>query len=295
MSPEFAALRQMLRDSPLPRDLTELRAAYEAMGVQFPLPAGVVPVRRSLGGRPCEWIEPASGAQPSRVILYLHGGGYCIGSPASHRHMGPEMAALTGAATALLDYRLAPEHLFPAAIEDAVSAYRELLESYDANTIALAGDSAGGGLVMALVADLARLGLPQPACAYCMSPWLDLNCESETIALKAAEDPLASGELLKEMAARYLGPASPSHVLASPILADLSKAPPILIQVGTAEVLLGDALALTRDLGYAGRSVQLDIWKDMIHVWPWFFPNLPEGREALNRGCEFIATHFNNQ
>lgn len=289
VSEAFAALRDQLMASPMPLELSAMRSAYDGMGAAYPLVEGVAMRPATLGGRPCEWFEPKGGVRRRSVVLYLHGGGYAIGSLASHRHMGGGIAARTGAAAVVLDYRLAPEHRFPAAVEDAVAAYRELLATFDPAQVAVAGDSAGGGLVMALLARLAQLGEPAPACAYCISPWVDMAADDEMMDLKAAEDPLASQAVLRLMADRYLGDGDRRDPLASPVLANLSDAPPVLIQVGSAEVLMGDSLRLAAALGKADRSVRLEIWPHMVHVWPWFFPSIPEGRAALDDGCAFIV------
>ena len=285
-SDENAALIQGLRDNPILGEITAMRTAFDAEGAAQALPEGIAEREALLGGRASVWFE---GGVSDRVVLYLHGGGFAIGSPTSHRHLVGLLAKLAGCAVVIPDYRLAPEHTFPAALDDAVAAYRELLETYPAPHIALAGDSAGGGLVVALIAALNQERLPQPACAYCISPWVDLECSSASLAAKAAQDPIGSAEALTMLGQMYLGGADARHPLASPVRADLRGAPPMLVQVGSAEVLLDDSIEPARVLGHADCSVRLEIWRDMIHVWPLHFPQLPEGREALEAGAAFIA------
>ena len=286
-SDENAVLIQGLRDNPGLGEIAAMRTAFDAEGAAQTLPDGITERGALLGGRASVWFE---GDASDRVVLYLHGGGYAIGSPTSHRHLAGLLAKLAGCAVVVPDYRLAPENCFPAAIDDAVAAYRELLETYSASRIALAGDSAGGGLVVSLIAALNEEKLAQSACAYCISPWVDLECCSASLGAKAAQDPVGSAEALTMLGQMYLGGGDAGHPLASPVHADLRGAPPMLIQVGSAEVLLDDSIELARVLGHADCSVRLEIWRDMIHDWPLYFPTLPEGREALEAGAAFIAS-----
>lgn len=284
-SEEHAVLVKALRENPVLGEIEQMRTTFDAEGAAHSLPDGITERKTELGGRPCSWVE---GETTGGVVLYLHGGGYAIGSLSSHRHVAGLFASLTGLAVAVLDYRLAPENCFPAAIDDAAEAYREILEKFPAHDIAVAGDSAGGGLAVALVAKIGELGLEQPAAVYCVSPWVDLRCELGSVSSKAAQDPVGSADALKMLGEMYLGGADASHPLASPIWADLSGAPPMLIQVGSAEVLLDDSIELARVLGHADRSVRLEIWRDMVHDWPLYHPQLPEGREALANGAAFL-------
>lgn len=287
-SPEFQALCERLRSKPPLGDLGEMRVAFDREAADYPLPEGVEETAGRLGGRDCVWFTRGRRGRNEEAILYLHGGGFVIGSPASHRHIGAELCVQTGAGAVLVDYRLAPETPFPGALDDALAAYRELLEQFSPERIAVAGDSAGGGLAVGLIAALTQQKLPQPAVVYCMSPWVDMACGSESMTSKAGRDPVASGEVLRELAGLYVGAENRGHPLASPLHADLSEAPPMLIQVGSAEVLLDDAINLARALARADRSVRLDVWGDMIHVWQLYHPEAPEGREALAAGAAFI-------
>ncbi|PKB13288.1 acetyl esterase/lipase [Novosphingobium kunmingense] len=291
-SPEFTALVDQLFASPFPPEFPEMREAYLAMGDMLPLPAGVTVEKIQLGGCPCEWV---SSAAPGRgTILMLHGGGYCIGGPGSHRHQAAEMALQTGARVALLDYRLAPEHPYPAGLNDALAAYLELSRAAENGPIALAGDSAGAGLAMALLARILSNGHPVPACVYCMSPWVDLTDRATSRTLKASVDPLASSALLDKMASAYAGDLDFADPLVSPVSANFRGAPPTYIQVGTAEVLMDDAINLAKTLADADVDVDLEIRAHMIHVWPWHFPMIPEGRDAIGRACGFITRHLSS-
>lgn len=284
---ELLVLRRQIEEAPITADLHESRAAYEAMAGQFPLPEDVRIDVWALGGVPAE-RHTSTKSSRAGAILYLHGGGYVIGSLGTHRHFVAELSRQSGLDAFAIDYRLAPEHLYPAAIEDAVSAYRALLQLYEPHSIAVAGDSAGAGLVMAMLLSLRDQGLAQPACAYAISPWVDLAATGNSIETKAGEDPLASKELLLLMAERYLGGADPKMPLASPIYADLTGLAPILIQVGSAEILLDDSTRLAAAAGAAGVSVRLEIWPEMIHTWPVFYPVLSAGRKAIAKAIEFI-------
>lgn len=291
-SEDLKALRAQLQAAPFSEDLLEARSAYEGMGLNFPVGDKVQIYARQLDDCSAEVIAPDQGADTGAVVLYLHGGGYSLGSCNTHRHVAAEICRQTGARVWLLDYRLAPEHPLPAALEDSVAAYRHLLRTAPPGRIALAGDSAGAGLLVATLASLPAAGLAMPAAAYCMSPWVDMRCNSESMTLKSSEDAVATPSLLRLMASRYLAGGNPHDPRASPVLADLSGLPPMLIQVGSAEVLLDDAVLLARTLGIAGVEATLEIWPEMVHVWQCFYPVLPEGHAALRKGCGFITSRL---
>ena len=192
-----------------------------------------------------------------------------------------------------IDYRLAPEHPFPAAVEDAVTGYRFLLSrGFSASDIAVAGDSAGGGLAVALLVSLRDAGLPLPACVWCSSPWVDLEGIGGSMTAKAAVDPMVQLPYLMELAAAYLGGADSRTPLAAPLYADLRGLPPMLIQVGSAETLLDDAVRLANVTGAADVRVRLDIWPDMIHVWQLFYQQVAAGRRALAEAGAFIRSNW---
>jgi epsilon-lactone hydrolase len=292
---DLADLRRQMVENPFPRDLQAARQAYENMALQFAVPSSVGRSSGSLGGRPCDWYGMDNRGAPNRIVLYFHGGGYSIGSLKTHAHIAAELSRQTGAAVALLDYRLAPEFSFPAAVNDALAASRELLDLFPAATIAFAGDSAGAGLAVATLVNLERCQLPQPACAYCMSPWVDMTCGGNTMTSRAAFDPLLSRDLLGMLADWYLSETDSREPLASPIYADLRGVAPLLIQVGSAEVLLDDAVGLARAAGNADVNVSLEIWPNMFHGWQAFFPVFETGRDALTRGATFVRNQMNMQ
>ena len=247
--------------------------------------------RVNAGGVPAEWVS-AEGSAADRAVLYLHGGGYIIGSVRTHRVLMAGLSKASGARVLGLEYRLAPEHPFPAPVEDAEAAYRWLLaEGYDAANIAVAGDSAGGGLTVSVMVQLRYLGLPMPGAAVCFSPWVDLEGVGESMDTNAEIDPMVQREGLSFMAEVYLGGCNPRAPLAAPLYADLQGLPPTLIQVGSAETLLDDSTRLADRTRAAGVDVRLDVWEDMIHVWQLFAPMLPEGWEALAQAGEFIERH----
>lgn len=289
---EITALRTALGQIPPGLPLPQLRAAYDAIGGQFPLPADVQRTSTDAGGAPGEWTATPE-ADPSKAILYLHGGGYVIGSLASHRHLAAELGRLAGARTLAIDYRLAPEAPFPAAVDDALAAYRHILSlGISPSSIAIAGDSAGGGLTVATLMAAREAGLPQPACGLCISPWVDLEAVGASMTTKSAEDPMVQKEALVAWAQAYLDGASPKTPLAAPLHGDFRGLAPLLIQVGSAETLLDDAVRLAGAAGAAEVPVQLEIWPEMIHVWHFFFPALAEGRTAIAGAGSFIASRL---
>ena len=267
------------------------RRSFEQMVDGFTIDVAARYSRVNAGGVTAEWVA-ADGASDSRVVLYFHGGGYIIGSPRTHRPMLAHLSRDSGARVLSLDYRLAPEHPFPAPVEDAVASYRWLLsEGYDPSRIALAGDSAGGGLTVAALVQIRYLGLPVPAAGVCVSPWVDMEGLGESMETRAEADPMIVREGLLLSAKTYLGGADPRAPLAAPLYADLRGLPPLLIQVGDAEVLLDDSTRLAGVAREAGVKVQMDVWDDMIHVWPLFAPILPEGKQAIAQAGEFIKKH----
>jgi len=268
----------------------ERRAQYERAEKVFPTPPDVKVERVNAPAAPAEWLRPPS-ATPGRVVLYLHGGGYVIGSPRSHRHLAAAIAGAAGASALLLDYRLAPEHPFPAAVEDATAAYRWLLDQAIApERIVIAGDSAGGGLTVATLLALREARVPLPAGGVCISPWVDLTCSGASYATKAAADPIVRRAGVEEMARAYLGATPPRTPLASPLFADLRGLPPLLIHVGSDEVLLDDAVQLAERAKAAGVDATLEIYDRMIHVWHWFLPMLDEAQTAVNAIGRFVRS-----
>lgn len=289
-SEALSMIVQMLRaQRPLELPSVEqMRAGLEAMAQMAPLPADVRLQAVDAGGVPGEWVEVAE-SERDRTVLYLHGGGYVIGSTRSHRDLVQRIARAARARVLSIDYRLAPEHPHPAAVEDALAAYRWLLASgVAASRVAIAGDSAGGGLTAATLVALRDAGDPLPAAAVLLSPWVDLEGLGESMRSKAEVDPMVQREALLRMAELYLGGQDPRTPLAAPLHADLHGLPPLLIQVGTAETLLDDSLRFAEKARAQGVEVILEPWEDMIHVWQAFAALLPEGQQAIERIGAFL-------
>ena len=266
----------------------ERRAQYERAEKVFPTPADVKVEHVSAPTAPAEWLRPPS-AVPGRVVLYLHGGGYVIGSPRSHRHLAAAIATASQAGALLLDYRLAPEHPYPAAVEDATAAYRWLLgQAVAPERIVIAGDSAGGGLTVATLLALREAGVPLPAGGVCISPWVDLTFSGGSYLTKADSDPIVNRPGIDQMARAYLGATPATEALASPLFADLRGLPPLLIHVGSEEVLLDDALQLADRARAAGVDTTLEVYERMIHVWHWFLPMLDEAQTAVEAIGRFV-------
>lgn len=287
-NPEIEAIRGALKATPRPAGLVERRARLDALGARYTLPADVRTEQVDANGVPAEWNITRS-ADAHRVIMFLHGGAYISGSIASHRHVMAELGRQAEARTLALGYRLAPEHAFPAALDDALAGYRFLLSSgYDAARITLAGESAGGGLAIATLLSLRDAGVTLPGSVWCSSPWVDLEMTGTTMTSKAAVDPLIQKPYLIETAAAYLRGTDPRSPLVSPIHADLHGLPRMLIQVGSAETLLSDSIRLAAVAGEADVDVTLQVWPGMIHAWHLFYPQLAEGRRALAAVGAFI-------
>lgn len=282
---ELLALRRDARTG----TVADRRADYDRAAEVFAEAGEIVrPVRA--GTCPAEWLgEPADSRA---VLVYLHGGSYALGSPRSHRHLARALSRAAGARPLLPDFRLAPAHPFPAALDDVVSAYKWLLaEGVSPRSVTLAGDSAGAGLAVATALRLRDAGLPLPAAIVCLSPWADLTLSGSSYRTHAVRDPLLDVDDLRRMAAAYLGTAEPADPLASPALADLSGLPPMLIQVGSEEILLSDARALAVAAAHAGTPVRISEWPEMFHVWQWYHPVLPEGAAAIEEAGAFLAEH----
>lgn len=270
-----------------PKTPQEFRAVFEELVV--PPPADIKSEQVSASGIDSEWVT-APGAKADRVVLYLHGGGYVIGSVKTHRDLMGRVSRSAQARVLGLNYRLAPENPFPAAVDDAVAGYRWLLgQGYKPSKIAVAGDSAGGGLTVATLVAIREAGLPLPAAGVCQSPWVDLEGIGESMTTRAKVDPVVQREGLNGMAQGYLQGKDPRTPLAAPLYADLKGLPPLLIQVGDAETLLDDSNRLTERAKAAGVQVKLEVWPEMIHVWQLFASFLPEGQQAVDVIGKFIA------
>ena len=286
---EIDAVRELLRSKPRPAGFAERRERLDAIDSSAPLARDINLEPIDANGVPAEWsLVPGSDA--SRVLLFLHGGGYCSGSIVSHRGMVTEAGRAAGVRTLAVAYRLAPEHPFPAALEDARAAYGFLLDQGIApSKVAIGGDSAGGGLTLALMTVLRDAGQPLPRCAWLVSPWVDLQM---TGASQAQVDPLISKPYLEELASAYLAGTDAANPLASPLQAELAGLPPLLVQVGSAETLLDDAVRITRRAGAADVQIKLEIWPHMIHAWHLWAAQLEEGRRAIASAGAFIRAQL---
>jgi acetyl esterase/lipase len=266
----------------------EFRALYSRFMAQFPVAEDVTFEPVDAGGVPAEWMIPPNAAD-NRTILYVHGGGYAIGSAKDYREMVARIARAAGARALTLDYRLAPEYAHPAAVEDGVAAYRWLLaQGTEPGRIVIAGDSAGGGLTVATLVSARDQGMPLPAGGVCISPWVDMEGIGASMDTNAEADPLVKRDLIKGMADGYLQGQDPRTALAAPLYADLTGLPPLLIQVGSIETLLDDARRLAERAKTAGVEVTLEEYPDMPHVWHMFGSFLPEAQQAIAQIGEFV-------
>lgn len=271
-----------------PMSVEDARSGYDALGQMLSPPPEATFEPIDLGGVPGAVVTTPS-ADPGRSIVYLHGGGYCIGSLTSHRAMVGHLAQHAKATVYAVDYRLAPEHPAPAALEDAVRAYRWVVEGVGSPTrTVIAGDSAGGGLTLATLLALRDGGGPLPAAGVLVSPWADLSQSGESMVSKAAEDPLVRAQDLDEWSRHYRGDVPAEDPRVSPLFGDLAGLPPLLIDVGTSEVLLDDARRVARRAITAGVDVTLTEGEELIHVWHFFAGAVPEADEALARIGRFI-------
>jgi acetyl esterase/lipase len=289
---EIGALRAKLASRQRSDDYRQRRKDMDAAFSQYPVARDVTVEPVTANGVRAEWTSTPQDDRGA-ALLYLHGGGYVIGSLDSHRHLITEAGRAAKAPALALDYRLAPEHQFPAAVEDAVSGYRYLLaRGIRPGRIAIAGDSAGGGLVVAAMLAIRDAGLEQPACGWCVSPWVDMEGLGDTMSTKETTDPMVQRAPLIEMARLYLGGADPRSPLAAPIYADLTGLAPLLIQVGAAETLLDDAIRLAKVAGAADVRVDLQIWPEMVHVWHIFHPELKAGERAIQTGGDYVRARL---
>ncbi|HMJ76898.1 MAG TPA: alpha/beta hydrolase, partial [Iamia sp.] len=272
-----------------PQTIQERRDALEALAGAVPPPDGVVVESLTVAGRPAERSTPARVDGPG-TVLYLHGGAYVSGSLNTHRALAGQLALATARPVVALDYRLAPEHPFPAAVDDAVAAAVELAAD---GPYAVAGDSAGGGLALATLVALRDRGHVPPAAGWLISPWADLTQSGATYDSRVDVDPMLGREALDEAASEYLGRADATDPLASPMMADLAGLPPVRIDVGDAEVLLDDSVTAGHRIEAAGGAAQVVVWPEMIHVFPAFPADIvPEARECLTAAGAFLAQHL---
>lgn len=291
---QLDSLITLLRSRPAPatQDVADSRARFEKMGAFLGGAPDAKCEKVDVDGVPAEWVSAAD-VDVGHAVLYLHGGGYAIGSLNTHRRLAFDISAASRARVLLLDYRLAPEHPFPAAVDDAATAWRWLLkQGFAANKLAIAGDSAGGGLTIATLVNLRDQKLGLPACAVAISPWVDLEGVGTSMTARSAQDPMVQKAGLTWMADMYLAGKDARAPLAAPLHADLKDLPPVLVQVGTAETLLDDATRIAERLHSAGGEVKLSVWPNMLHVFPLFAPILSEGRDGCLEIGQFIKARM---
>jgi len=290
---EIEAIRALLDSKPRPVGWAERRKRLDDVGSVWPVAEDVKLTSVDVGGVPGEW-SVVPGSDPSRVLMFFHGGGYCSGSILSHRRLVTEAGRAAGVRTLAIAYRLAPEYPFPSAYDDALTAWRFLQDqNIQAAHIALGGASAGAGLTVALINRLRDAHEDLPGCAWLISPWTDLTMSGTTLSSKGDVDPLIHRQYLNELADAYL-PAGTERKdpRVSPLYADLRGFPPILIQVGSAETLLDDATRFAAVAGAADVPVTLEIWPHMIHAWPLWNAHLEPGRRALASAGVFVREYL---
>ncbi|MEO1082887.1 MAG: alpha/beta hydrolase [Acidobacteriota bacterium] len=271
--------------------IEELRRNFDRFLSRFPGVDGLDVREGTVGGVGVEWLElPESRAD--RTLVYLHGGGFVVGSPASHRHLAARLARAAESRCLVVDYRRAPEWPYPAALDDVLAVWRALEGSADVAGLTLAGDSAGAGLAVMAMTRFSRLGLTLPRACVALSPWVDYAGTTPSLDTHAALDPVVQRPGLEKMSKLYLGDADPWDPEVTPLRADLSELPPMLIQAGGAETLLDDAKRLAARAEAHGVEVTIDVWPDMIHVWHLFAGRLEEGRLALDAAGTFLASHL---
>ena len=290
---EIDAVRALLGAKPRPVGWAERRRRLDEVGATWPVAEDVKLEAVDLDGVPGEW-SIVRGADASRVLMYFHGGGYCSGSIVSHRRVVTEAGRAGGLRALAVGYRLAPEHPFPAALDDALAVWRLLRkQGYPAKQIAVGGDSAGANLTLALVGELKRAGEDLPGCLWLVSPWIDLAMSGATLESKSAVDPLIHKVYLEELAAAFAPRGMDRRdPLISPLYASLEGLPPILIQVGSAETLLDDSVRLAAAAGADDVPVTLEVWPHMIHAWPLWNARLEPGRRALAHAGGFLRQNL---
>jgi len=294
-SPELSAVRDLLtatgRLDPEVAPAVQ-RDVWEMVASMYAVPDEVEVSEVDVPGVRGEWVD-APGVEADRALVYLHGGGYVIGGPATHRLLAARLSAAVAARVLLLDYRLAPEHPFPAALDDTVEAYRWLVDhGYAPGRLGVSGDSAGGGLAVAAMVALRDRGVSLPAAVACWSPWVDLSCSLPSIETRAARDLVLSERWLSAMAAHYLDGVDPTTALASPLHADLAGLPPLLVVVGTEEILHDEAAALATKAAAAGVVTEFEVFADCFHLWMQLAALAPESEAGVERVATFLRSRL---
>lgn len=271
--------------------LPQMREDWDALSSSVPSPIAATHTPVDAGGVRAVWIA-APGVAQDRVVMYLHGGGYVFGGPRSHGALAAQFSKSANARVLFVDYRLAPEHPFPAAVEDSLAAWRWLLaQGHKPSRMAIAGDSAGGGLTLATLLGIKQAGLPMPACATPISPWVDMEASGASMKTKAAEDPIVQEPLLLQLVGMFLPGGQTRDPRIAPLHGDLTGLPPLLIHVGSRETLLDDSVRIAERAKKAGVNVKLDVWQGQIHVFQVFCTRLDEGVQALDQLGAFVQQH----
>jgi monoterpene epsilon-lactone hydrolase len=277
-----------------PGDWSAARKTYLAALVAHPTPDGVTIDEVDMGGIPATLVAPEN-TETDRVMLYIHGGGYVAGSPAGYHGLAGNYAKLLKAKVFVPDYRLAPEHPFPAALDDVLAAYKWLLEQgYPSSSITFSGDSAGGAMVVSVMVMARDAGLPLPAGGVALSPWANLEYSGSSLDTRDGIDPTVNRTGLTLMSKAFLNGALRNSPEASPVFADVRGLPPILVHIGESEVMLSDAIRLAAHLAENRVRVTLEVWPGMFHVWHMFAAILPEGMQALQDAAAFLETAIGN-
>jgi len=270
----------------------QIRQGFETSMQAIPIPEGTQVEATSAGGVPADWVR-MSGVAADRVLLYLHGGAYTLGSARSHRELAARLSQAAGVQVLVPTYRLAPEHPFPAGLEDALAAYRWLISSgFEPEHIAIGGDSAGGGLTLATLLSLREAGDKLPAATILLSPWTDLTSSGDSCNTRAETDPIIKVKGAERHIKAYVGEGDRAGLLVSPVFADLHGLPPMLIQVGDYEVLLDDSTRVAHKVKEAGGEVELKVWEGMWHVFQASAMMVPEARQAVSELGEFVHKHL---
>jgi len=293
-SPESLVVKQQLRQSIAARagkkfTIEEMRQNLEAMMANVALAEDIKVEQVAIDGIPAEWVSAPLAAKEN-VFLYLHGGAYCLGSCNTHRDLAARISRATFMRVLVIEYRLAPEHPFPAGLEDAVAAYRHLVSSgILPENIVIGGDSAGGGLTLATLQTLRDAGEALPASAVLLSPWTDLEGTGASMETRREADPWLNPEASRATPAIYIGDWDRKHPLISPLYADFTGFPPMLVHVGNDEILLDDSVRLVENARNANVDVTFKIWDDMWHVFHSFAPHVPEAREAIEEIGDYVG------
>jgi monoterpene epsilon-lactone hydrolase len=272
-------------------DLSRDRARYDSAADAFKSYVGSAVSDAVLNGVRCEVHTPLQ-ADANGCIVYFHGGGYVLGSPRSHRHLTAEICRLTRCLVVVPDYSLSPECPYPAALADARAVYRAVRERWSDLPVCLAGDSAGGALAVSTAIQVRDMDDDRIRAIACLSPWMDLTCSNDRYQEGAVHDRSLDAHRLRTFAEKYLGVHSPKDPLASPLYAELSNLPPILVQVGRDEILHEDATCFAKQVRQARGDVELEVWDQVIHVWHWYWPMLDSARTAIARVSAFLMSHL---